>query len=58
MHIATPLIHSEKLSKHAKRPVYLKLENLQPTGSFKIRGIGHLVKKVESDVYKINLNVK
>jgi threonine dehydratase len=34
----TPLIRSPALSDAAGREVYLKLENLQVTGSFKIRG--------------------
>lgn len=34
----TPLDHSLPLSEHAGRQVHLKLENLQQTGSFKIRG--------------------
>lgn len=37
MHIETPLV------EHARLPgIRLKLEALQPSGSFKIRGIGHL----------------
>nr|XP_033812419.1 serine dehydratase-like isoform X2 [Geotrypetes seraphini] len=40
-HIATPLVESEAMSKAAGTRVLLKLENIQPTGSFKIRGIGH-----------------
>jgi len=39
MHIRTPTIHSEVLSNAANRAVWLKLEALQPTGSFKLRGI-------------------
>lgn len=39
-HIRTPLIHSAPISKLFGRDVYLKLDNLQPSGSFKIRGIG------------------
>jgi threonine dehydratase len=35
---ATPLLHSRVLSDLAGGPVYLKCENLQRTGSFKIRG--------------------
>ena len=42
LHIHTPLIESPYLSKQWNRRVSLKLENLQPTGSFKIRGIGLL----------------
>ncbi len=34
----TPLLQSEYLSDVVGRPVYLKLENLQITGSFKVRG--------------------
>ncbi len=34
----TPLIPAPWLTEQAGRPVYLKLENLQETGSFKIRG--------------------
>jgi threonine dehydratase len=35
---ATPVISSETLGRLAGRPVWLKAENLQRTGSFKIRG--------------------
>jgi threonine dehydratase len=35
---ATPLVEAPELSERLGRPVYLKLENLQATGSFKIRG--------------------
>ncbi len=41
LHIVTPLIRSEPLSRHIGKEIWLKLECLQPTGSFKIRGIGH-----------------
>lgn len=34
----TPLHHSPSLSRRFSRPLYLKLENWQTTGSFKIRG--------------------
>ena len=40
LHHKTPLIESLPLSKILDSRVYLKLEALQPTGSFKIRGIG------------------
>ncbi|MGI5167314.1 threonine ammonia-lyase [Spirillospora sp. CA-253888] len=36
--VPTPLIHSRVLSEAIGGPVYLKCENLQRTGSFKIRG--------------------
>ena len=34
----TPMIISESLTRHCKRPVHLKLEHHQITGSFKLRG--------------------
>ncbi len=37
--IRTPLVPAERLSARLGRPVYLKLENLQRTGSFKPRGV-------------------
>lgn len=41
LHIATPLLESRPLSALAGRAVRLKMDALQPPGSFKIRGIGH-----------------
>lgn len=41
LHIETPLLLSRPLSLIAERSVWLKLDALQPAGSFKIRGIGH-----------------
>ena len=38
----TPLLHSVPLSSAAGHPVWMKLEALQPTGSFKQRGMGAL----------------
>jgi len=34
----TSLMHSKTFSRMADTEVYLKLENLQTTGSFKVRG--------------------
>ncbi|KAL7925362.1 tryptophan synthase beta subunit-like PLP-dependent enzyme [Trichoderma austrokoningii] len=46
-YIETPLIKSTTLSELAGCNVFLKLENLQPSGSFKSRGIGnYLVAKL------------
>jgi len=45
LHVETPLIYSNPLSKTLGRDVFLKLENLQPGGSFKIRGIGHTMQE-------------
>ncbi|HDS1817889.1 TPA: pyridoxal-phosphate dependent enzyme [Pseudomonas putida] len=41
LHIQTPLIESRPLSLAAGRTVWLKLDALQPCGSFKLRGVGH-----------------
>ena len=40
LHIETPLINSRCLSIASGRSAWLKLEALQPSGAFKIRGIG------------------
>ncbi|SJX61779.1 related to CHA1-L-serine/L-threonine deaminase [Sporisorium reilianum f. sp. reilianum] len=40
LHHHTPLIHSAHLSARTGHNVYLKLDSDQPSGSFKIRGIG------------------
>lgn len=40
LHIPTPLIESAPLSRAAGRSIWLKLECLQPPGSFKLRGVG------------------
>jgi L-serine/L-threonine ammonia-lyase len=40
LHIETPLVESQTLSQCSGRTVMLKLESMQPPGSFKIRGIG------------------
>jgi len=41
--IRTPLVHSPSLSRMFGGEVYLKLENLQKTGSFKIRGASYSI---------------
>lgn len=40
LHIETPLIQSRALSLITGKSILLKLDAMQPTGSFKIRGIG------------------
>ena len=47
-HVVTPLVESWALSQVAGMPVFLKYENVQPTGSFKIRGIGHFCQEVRA----------
>ncbi len=37
----TPIVYSDTLSRLTGKEIYLKLENLQKTGSFKIRGAYH-----------------
>ena len=41
LHIETPLISSQPVGNAAGCAIDLKLESLQPSGSFKMRGIGH-----------------
>jgi L-serine/L-threonine ammonia-lyase len=41
LHIATPLLRSEAFDTREGQRVWLKMEALQPSGSFKLRGIGH-----------------
>ncbi|TFW07127.1 pyridoxal-phosphate dependent enzyme [Oxalobacteraceae bacterium OM1] len=40
LHIATPVLKHDRLSALLGKAVLLKMENLQPSGSFKLRGIG------------------
>lgn len=50
LHVRTPLRNSMALSKVAGTSVYLKMDNAQPSGSFKLRGIGHFCKTVQDGV--------
>uniref|UniRef100_A0A673HWI6 L-serine ammonia-lyase n=1 Tax=Sinocyclocheilus rhinocerous TaxID=307959 RepID=A0A673HWI6_9TELE len=45
-HVVTPLLESTAMSKQIGTTVYLKMESSQPTGSFKIRGIGYMCQNV------------
>ncbi|MBN1813182.1 MAG: pyridoxal-phosphate dependent enzyme [Anaerolineae bacterium] len=49
LHIHTPLVESFPLSKRTGRRIWLKMENMQPVGSFKIRGIGRLCQQGKQD---------
>lgn len=49
----TPVFHSSFLSKKAGADVYLKAENMQKTGAFKIRGAYNTVKKALNSGEKI-----
>ena len=52
LHSWTPLLRSPSLSRALGWPVVLKLDNLQPPGSFKLRGIGKTVAKAARDGVK------
>lgn len=41
LHQQTPLLHSQALSRRCGREIWLKLDALQASGSFKLRGLGH-----------------
>ena len=41
LHIETPYFESRALSERSGRAIWLKFESVQPSGSFKLRGIGH-----------------
>lgn len=43
LHVRTPLLYSDPLSRCLGADVFLKMDCLQPIGSFKIRGIGATV---------------
>ncbi|NIA25607.1 MAG: threonine ammonia-lyase [Gammaproteobacteria bacterium] len=47
--ITTPLLHSASFSRMASRDVWLKAENLQRTGSFKIRGASNVIGQLAAD---------
>lgn len=49
LHLQTPTVFSPPLSKLSGFSVYLKLENLQVPGSFKIRGVGNLCQKAKQN---------
>lgn len=52
LHIVTPLIESMTLSRHLEVPVFLKMEALQPSGSFKNRGMGNICSSYAQRAFK------
>lgn len=42
LHIETPYVEPRALSERSGRAIWLKFESAQPSGSFKLRGIGHV----------------
>ena len=45
LHVSTPLIYSQPLSERNERKTYIKMDNCQPSGSFKLRGLGYACQK-------------
>jgi len=50
--LKTPLVYSPKLSAISKARIYFKMEHLQHTGSFKIRGVLNKMKRFNSQEFK------
>ena len=48
--IKTPLVSNDYINDLLDAEVYFKLENLQITGSFKLRGATHKISKISSDI--------
>ena len=48
--IKTPLVSNDYINSLLESEVYFKLENLQNTGSFKLRGATHKISSLSSDV--------
>jgi len=46
LHINSPLLESTKLSNLLQAKVFLKMDSSQPSGSFKIRGLGYLCSRL------------
>lgn len=46
LHVWTPVFESKSLSKITQKTILLKMDCFQPTGSFKIRGIGRLCQEL------------
>jgi L-serine/L-threonine ammonia-lyase len=49
LHITTPLLRHAPLSRALGKDVLLKMENLQPAGSFKLRGIGTMCARATTE---------
>ena len=47
--IKTPLISNETINKNLNATIYFKLENLQRTGSFKIRGASNKISQLSNE---------
>ncbi|MFZ6745653.1 pyridoxal-phosphate dependent enzyme [Undibacterium sp. JH2W] len=49
LHTSTPLLEHRRLSASLSRSVWLKMENTQPSGSFKLRGIGLMCQRAAAN---------
>lgn len=49
LHINTPLAHSQFLENTIHKSIYFKLDALQPSASFKLRGIGRLCQQYAAE---------
>ena len=52
--VRTPLLFSERLSDEINSNIFLKLENLQKTGSFKARGALNKILNIKNTIESIN----
>ncbi len=52
LHVVTPLLYSKRLELSTGKSVYLKIEALQPSASFKLRGIGRLCQCYAADGFE------
>jgi len=52
LHVVTPLLYSKRLELQTGKKVYLKVETLQPSGSFKLRGLGRLCQCYAEDGFE------
>lgn len=52
LHIITPVFEALALNRQLNKAIFLKMEAFQPTGSFKIRGLGKLCQDYASKGYK------
>lgn len=51
LYVQTPLLRSKKLSERVGANVWLKMETVQTSGSFKTRGLSNFAKKVSEPAY-------
>ena len=56
--LPTHLIHSDAFSEECGNDVYIKPENLQKTGAFKIRGAYNKIMKLDDEAKKLLLQLE